>query len=103
MIRRIRLGLVAALVVVILLELFLPMGASDSKPWWHHTIGFFGVFGLVACAALVYVAKFAGKLGLQRPEPPPGAEESAPLDPADPPREAAPEPGNGAADEGGRP
>ncbi|MGM0574886.1 MAG: hypothetical protein ACQEXJ_04025 [Myxococcota bacterium] len=87
MIRRIRIGLVVALGVLTVLEVVLPLGMSETKPWWHHTTGYFGVYGLLACAALVYVAKFAGKLGLQQPEPSPEAERRAPLDPAEPPAE----------------
>lgn len=86
MIRKICWGLVAAIALMIVLELVLPMGLSDTKPWWHHTTGFFAVFGVVACVALVYVAKFLGKLGLQQPEPTDAEVRDAPLDVADPPR-----------------
>jgi hypothetical protein len=84
--RRILWGLAWALGLAILAEVALPMGVKETAPWWHRTTASFGVYGVGGCMVLVFVAKFLGKLGLQAPEPDPGAEAAAPLDPADPGR-----------------
>jgi hypothetical protein len=83
-VNRVLWGLAAALVASVVLDFFLP-GADPSYPWWHTTTGFWAIFGLAGCIALVTIAKTAGNLGLKGPEPDPDQEASAPLDPADPP------------------
>jgi hypothetical protein len=84
-VKRILWGLAAALLASVLLDLVLPGGEYEGLPWWHTTTGFWAIFGLAGCIALVAIAKTAGNLGLKGPEPDPDQEAAAPLDPADPP------------------
>lgn len=80
---RILAGLGAALLLAVLLQVLLPAGHGEhALPWWHETTGFFGVYGVLVCVALVLVAKRLGRLGLQAPEPDPADEAAADLDPA---------------------
>lgn len=40
----------------------------EGEYWWHGTVGFDAVFGLLGCLALILLAKNIGKRFLQRNE-----------------------------------
>jgi hypothetical protein len=56
-------ALLALLVALVVADLALNAGG-------HVPAGTSAVFGVAGCAAIVLVAKWVSKLGLQRPEPP---------------------------------
>jgi len=43
-------------------------GNGHANVWWSHIYGFFPLFGLVGCLAIIYIAKFLGAHWLQRKE-----------------------------------
>jgi hypothetical protein len=65
--KRIWIIIVSALVVFVLLDLLLRMGGHGEFVW-SNIYGFFAVFGLIGCVALILVSKWLGHHWLQRKE-----------------------------------
>ena len=55
------------LAATLALERFGAHGAHGDA-WWHALPGFDFGYGLLGCAAIVYVSKALGRLGLQKRE-----------------------------------
>lgn len=58
--------LAAAFASAVAAERSLLAEGAHGDAWWSHVPGFFALFGLVACLALIFVAKTLVKIGLQR-------------------------------------
>jgi len=58
--------IMACLVLSILLDLLLRGSHGDFV--WYSIFGFFALFGLIGCVALVLISKWLGHYWLQRPE-----------------------------------
>ena len=55
-------------VIFVLLELFLESAHGHVVFPWSHVAGFFSLFGLIGCLALMGFAKLIGHYWLQRKE-----------------------------------
>lgn len=56
------------LIIFIILDLLLVSGHIHIEFPWSHIPGFFSLFGLFGCLAIIYGAKLLGHFWLQRDE-----------------------------------
>ena len=64
--KRILVIILIALILSLLSDLFLHGGHGDFA--WSSILGFFTLFGLIGCVALIMISKWLGHYWLQRKE-----------------------------------
>ena len=61
-------SLAVALALALGLQFLLPLEEAHGDFWWHRIDGFFALFGLLICLAMMGFAKLIGHYWLQRKE-----------------------------------
>ena len=64
--KRILVIILVMLIISVLIDLPLTGGHGDFA--WSHILGFFALFGLIGCVAIVLISKWLGHHWLQRKE-----------------------------------
>lgn len=58
----------AVLALSFLVDFLLPSGPGHVDFPWSHIVGFFALFGFIACVVIVVISKLLGHYWLQRKE-----------------------------------
>ena len=59
---------VALLILSFIVDLLLNSGQGHDEFPWSRILGFFAIFGLISCIAIILISKFLGHYWLQRRE-----------------------------------
>ena len=58
----------ALLILSFIIDLLLDSGQGHGEFPWSNILGFFALFGLISCIAIILISKFLGHHWLQRRE-----------------------------------
>ncbi|MFC2067082.1 hypothetical protein ACFLUO_08590 [Chloroflexota bacterium] len=59
---------IVALILSFAIDFLLSRGGGHGNFLWSHILGFFAMFGFIACVAIIVISKLIGHYWLQRKE-----------------------------------